>query len=92
MNACFPVTGDLMRMKTVVLVCEGLDTVGTVLVNGQVVGKSDNMFIRYTFDIKDQLKVCTNLVNVLLNILLGIKKNQEQDLCIDNDCIYTNTL
>ena len=48
---------QLYSQSSVVLVCEGLDTVSTVLVNGHVVGTSNNMFVRYVFDIKDKLKV-----------------------------------
>ncbi|KAL5010698.1 hypothetical protein ScPMuIL_013003 [Solemya velum] len=60
----FTVIPKLMAMKTIVLVCEGLDTVGKVFVNGKVVGKSDNMFVRYTFDVKDLLKIGENIIKV----------------------------
>ena len=37
------------------LFISGLDTVATVFVNGKEVGNSDNMFRRYSFDIKSDL-------------------------------------
>ena len=40
-----------------VLVCNGLDTVSEIRVNNAVVGSSDNMFVRYIFDVKDKLQV-----------------------------------
>jgi beta-mannosidase len=39
------------------LVCEGLDTFATIYINEVEVGSSQNMFVRYEFDVKDQLKV-----------------------------------
>jgi len=41
----------------VVLVCEGLDTIAEVFINDQSVGKSENMFARYIFDVKGALTV-----------------------------------
>lgn len=51
------VTIDLLEKADVVLVCEGLDTISEVFINGISVGKSENMFVRYIFDIKSALKV-----------------------------------
>jgi beta-mannosidase len=39
----------------VVLVCEGLDTVGSVAINGKVIGQGDNMFRRYLFTVPRDL-------------------------------------
>lgn len=60
----FTVTSDMLRNKAVVLVCEGLDTISTVVVNNQTVGKSDNMFVRYVFDIKSYLVEGQNYISV----------------------------
>jgi beta-mannosidase len=46
-----------MSSRSLMLVCEGLDTIATVYVNNKVVGKSDNMFVRYVFDIKPATQV-----------------------------------
>jgi beta-mannosidase len=35
----------------VALVCEGLDTVAQVSINGKVIGHTDNMFRRYLFTV-----------------------------------------
>ena len=51
------VSSELLTNHAVMLVCEGLDTVATVKVNGQTVGTSNNMFIRYVYDIKSALVV-----------------------------------
>ena len=63
----FSVTGDLLQYSSVILICEGLDTVSNVSVNGRIVGTSDNMFVRYTYDIKPYLKVITYVINTDLS-------------------------
>lgn len=50
---------------------EGLDTVSTVLVNNQVVGNTDNMFVKYYFDITEAVMV-SNIYcfcNMPLNVI-----------------------
>ncbi|KAK6181469.1 hypothetical protein SNE40_009313 [Patella caerulea] len=44
---------DVLAEEKVVLVAEGLDTVSTIYINGQPVGRTDNMFITYTTDVTD---------------------------------------
>ena len=53
----FTVRGTLLTKQRVRLVCDGLDTVSTVYINNIQVGSSDNMFVRYEYDIKYALKV-----------------------------------
>jgi beta-mannosidase len=38
------VSEEFMKFKKIVLVCEGLDTVSHIEVNGKIVGYADNMF------------------------------------------------
>ncbi len=47
---------ELMDEGKVYLVCDGLDTLATVTLNGQVLGKTDNMFRRYEWEIKALLR------------------------------------
>ncbi|WEL20141.1 glycoside hydrolase family 2 protein [Halorhabdus sp. BNX81] len=46
------------------LQCEGLDTVATVLVNGEVVGESSNMHVGHEFDVAEALEPGTNEITV----------------------------
>ncbi|XP_072439843.1 beta-mannosidase isoform X1 [Chiloscyllium punctatum] len=46
----FMLPPDVSKWKRINLVCDGLDTVATVLINNITVGTSNNMFSRYTFD------------------------------------------
>lgn len=52
----------MLSIDNVNLVFEGLDTYARISVNGKRVGVSQNMFSRYVFDVKDNIKV-----NILLN-------------------------
>ena len=51
------VTPAMLSSKSLVLVCDGLDTVTNIYVNDQLVGNSDNMFVRYVYNIKHVAKV-----------------------------------
>ena len=39
----------------VALVCEGLDTLAAIYINGTLIGKSDNMFVRKVFELPGEL-------------------------------------
>lgn len=54
---CLSVDSSLLNHVRVALIFEGLDTVAEVAIGSEVVGNSDNMFVRYIFDVKDQLQV-----------------------------------
>lgn len=59
------------KSEKVFLVCEGLDTYACVFVNGTAVGKADNAFRTWKFDITGALKSGSNK----LEILFEPKKN-----------------
>ncbi|WP_135363787.1 beta-mannosidase [Halosimplex halophilum] len=54
----------LLDHDRVLLQCDGLDTVATVSVNGQVVGESVNMHVGHEFDVSDALVPGENEVTV----------------------------
>lgn len=58
------VPASLLTRQSIDLVCEGLDTLATVRLNGSVVGRADNMFRRWTFPVRDQLKPGTNVLEI----------------------------
>ena len=53
------------KASKVALVFHGLDTFATIFINNDLVGTSENMFVKYVFDVKKNLKV-----NYLLKIFL----------------------
>ena len=51
------VSNELTQSDAFILVAEGVDTVSTISINGQEVGRTDNMFVKYSFDIRSFVKV-----------------------------------
>lgn len=52
--------------KKVYLVLEGVDTYAEIYCNGKMIGKTENMFLRYEFDTTDFLHVGDNEIKVRL--------------------------
>ncbi len=61
----FSCAQELLTEEKVFLVCDGLDTLATVILNGQELGHSDNMFRRYQWEVKPLLKDGGREVNEL---------------------------
>ncbi|MHC1739768.1 MAG: glycoside hydrolase family 2 protein [Anaerolineaceae bacterium] len=56
----FAVTPEFFNQAHIWLVCDGLDTLATVSINGQELGHSNNMFRQYRWDVKPLLKPNNN--------------------------------
>ena len=52
----FACTDGLLSEEKVFLVCDGLDTLATVSLNGRELGSAANMFRQYRWDVKPWLK------------------------------------
>jgi beta-mannosidase len=51
----FPCPPEILSEDKIFLVCEGLDTLAEVVLNGHALGHSDNMFRRYEWEVKSFL-------------------------------------
>jgi len=51
----FACTDELLSEEKVFLVCDGLDTLATVVLNGHELGHTDNMFRQYQWEVKPLL-------------------------------------
>ncbi len=51
----FACTDELVSEQKVNLVCDGLDTLATVALNGHELGRTDNMFRQYRWEVKELL-------------------------------------
>lgn len=60
----FEVGEQVLAAPAIFLHFDSIDTVATVFVNGQLVGECDNMFCRHRFDVRQQLRVGRNEVEV----------------------------
>jgi beta-mannosidase len=61
----FTVNDDLLAEERVSLVCDGLDTLAEVTLNGVRLGETDNMFRQYTWDVKSLLRDGENELVIL---------------------------
>lgn len=52
----FTVDADLLDEKNIILVCDGLDTIADVYLNGTYLGHADNMFRRWEWKVKSILR------------------------------------
>ena len=73
---------DLAGAARVLLRCEGLDTLATVLVNDVEVGRADNMYRTWEFDIRAVLKPGRNKLSVRFDSAMRYleRRNQERKL------------
>ena len=60
----FTVSGELLNSDAVLLRCEGLDTIATVCINGEVAGLANNMHRIWEFDVKQYLHSGENTISV----------------------------
>lgn len=56
----FNTTSDELRHEFVILTFNGLDTLAEIFLNGESLGTTENMFVRYRFDVKNILIAGTN--------------------------------
>jgi len=75
----FTVSPDFMAHEHVLLVCHGLDTLATITVNGVEVGRTDNMFRRWEFDVKAHLRIGENTLTIRFNAPMPFLRAQEAE-------------
>ena len=63
----FDVAPELLRQPHIWLVCDGLDTLATVHLNGHELGHAANMFRQYRWDVKPLLKAQGNELRILFD-------------------------
>ncbi len=62
----FSVNPSLFRCRRVLLRCHGLDTLASIELNGQEIGRADNMHRTWEYDVKDFLREGENSILVTL--------------------------
>ncbi len=60
----FAVTPELLAQPHIWLVCDGLDTLATVSLNGRELGRAANMFRQYRWDVKPLLQAKGNELQI----------------------------
>lgn len=61
----FSVSPELLDHEVVLLRCEGLDTLSRIALNGQELGRTNNQFRTWEFDVKSWLRPGDNTLEVL---------------------------
>jgi beta-mannosidase len=61
----FVVKKGFLEKRHIVLSCEGLDTLSAISINGKHVGRTDNMFRKWEFDVKKFLVEGENRITVM---------------------------
>jgi beta-mannosidase len=87
----FLVDDALLNHNTVNLVFEGLDTFSTILINNVEIGTSQNMFVRYIFDVKEVLQSGNNTIEVRFASPIKMADNvtSKQDYTVPPKCPAT---
>lgn len=58
------VSDSVLNKQRVNLLVDGLDTIANIYLNDEMIGKTDNQFRRYVFDVKSKLKAKQNSIRV----------------------------
>lgn len=63
-RSSFNVQAEVFHRKQIWLVCDGLDTLASLTLNGKQIGETNNMFRQYRFDVKSLLKAEGNEITI----------------------------
>lgn len=71
----FTVGKELMDEDELTLICEGLDTLAHIYINGKEIADTDNMHRTYSFSVKDYLYEGENEIRIIFHSVLQYIKN-----------------
>lgn len=76
-----------VRAKHILLACDALDTLCEVFVNGKSVGRGENAFIRYEFDVKGFVTAGENTVKIVFDspVEYALRLQKEKPLPKNNN-------
>jgi beta-mannosidase len=60
----FDVDAALLHEQRIILVAEGLDTYANIIINGNPVATTENMFVEHRFDVKKYLQLGMNTIEI----------------------------
>ncbi len=63
----FTVSAEMLSEKSVFLNCDCLDTITDIIINGKKAGSTENMFVRYRFEVKKFLRPGENTIEILFH-------------------------
>ena len=77
-KATFIKPADFSNDLPVFLIFEGIDTIAEIFLNDSLLGKSENMFLKYEFDVSSLIKEKENLLEVNFKSPLKYAKELEE--------------
>jgi len=77
-NSTFDVDAKTLSQSHVELCFDGLDTVATISLNGQVIAETQNMHRRYRFDVKSLLKATGNELTIVFRSPFAAMEENEK--------------
>lgn len=80
-------TVESLDCDSVTLVCEGLDTLATVAVNGVEIAKTDDMHRTYRIEVKKFLRAGVNHISIRFDSALVAARKEDAE----NDIFYAST-
>ena len=66
----FVAAEDILKEEKIILVCEGLDTLADIYINGQKAGSADNMHRTWKLDVKEFLHSGENQIRIVFRSVL----------------------
>ena len=75
----FAVTEDVLNEKKVILVCEGLDTLADIYINGKKAGSTDNMHRTWKLDVKGFLHSGENQIRIVFRSVFKYIEDYEYE-------------
>ncbi|MGH7951636.1 MAG: glycoside hydrolase family 2 protein, partial [Limisphaerales bacterium] len=75
----FDVPEEVLQNDRVLLRCEGLDTLATIKINGNEIGRADNMFRLWEFDVKSALRADENKIEIIFESPFTYIKQRESN-------------
>lgn len=87
-STTFTVPATLRAKQKVLLIFESVDTVASISLNGITVGKTDNMFRRYDFSVKDLLREDENQLEVsfLSSVVYASERRKAHPYRVPPEC------
>ena len=63
----FSASAELLAEDAVELVCQGIDTLGEIFINGKSIARANNMHLCWRFNVKELLKAGENTIRIVLS-------------------------
>lgn len=76
----FEISPQMINNAGMFLVCDGLDTLATVAINGKTIGAADNMYRQYRWDVKESLKVGKNHISITFHSAVNYISEKQANL------------